>query len=48
MAKPAPQEIEELAIRRAAPKDAEAIIGILEGIASERIYTAINKPWSAD
>ena len=28
--------------------DAAAIIAILEGIASEQIYTAINKPWSAD
>ena len=36
------------AIRRATDADAEAIIGILEGIASERIYTAIDKPWSAD
>ncbi len=36
------------AIRRATEADAEAIISILEGIASERIYTAINRPWSAD
>ena len=36
------------AIRRATEADAEAIIAILEGIASERIYTAINRPWSAD
>jgi ribosomal protein S18 acetylase RimI-like enzyme len=35
-------------IRRATAADAEAIIAILEGIASERIYTAINRPWSAD
>ena len=34
-------------IRKATEADAEAIIAILEGIASERIYTAIN-PWSAD
>jgi len=47
MAKPAPQKTQELAIRRATLRDAEAIISILEGIASERIYTAINKPWSA-
>lgn len=37
-----------VAIRRATAADAEAIIAILEGIASERIYTAINRPWSAD
>ena len=37
-----------VAIRRATAADAEAIIAILEGIASERIYTAIDKPWSAD
>jgi ribosomal protein S18 acetylase RimI-like enzyme len=36
------------AIRRATEADAKAIIAILEGIASERIYTAINRPWSAD
>jgi ribosomal protein S18 acetylase RimI-like enzyme len=36
------------AIRRASEADAEGIIAILEGIASERIYIAINKPWSAD
>ena len=35
-------------IRRATDADAEAIIAILEGIASERIYTAISRPWSAD
>jgi phosphinothricin acetyltransferase len=35
-------------IRRATEADAESIIAILEGIASERIYTAINRPWSAD
>lgn len=34
-------------IRAASESDAEAIIAILEGIASEQIYTAINKPWSA-
>src|SRR4030095_1948695 len=28
--------------------EAAAIIAILEGIASEQIYTAISKPWSAD
>jgi ribosomal protein S18 acetylase RimI-like enzyme len=36
------------AIRRATGADAEAIIAILEGIASERVYTAISRPWSAD
>jgi ribosomal protein S18 acetylase RimI-like enzyme len=36
------------AIRRATEADAEAIIAILEGIASEGIYTAIDRPWSAD
>ena len=35
-------------IRRATGADAEAIIAILDGIASERIYTAISRPWSAD
>ncbi len=36
------------AIRKATESDAEVIIAILDGIASERIYTAINRPWSAD
>jgi hypothetical protein len=35
-------------VRTATGADADAIIAILEGIASEQIYTAINKPWSAD
>jgi|ERR1051326_5474215 ribosomal protein S18 acetylase RimI-like enzyme len=38
----------EFAIRKATPADADAIVGILEGVASEGIYTAINRPWSAD
>ena len=36
-----------IAIRKATPDDAEAMIALLEVIASERVYTAINKPWSA-
>ncbi len=35
-------------IRAAIESDAEAMIAILEGIASEQIYTAIDKPWSTD
>jgi ribosomal protein S18 acetylase RimI-like enzyme len=35
-------------VRQATQADAEAIIAILEGIAAERIYTAIDRPWSAD
>ncbi len=34
-------------IREARATDAEAIIGILEGIAREQVYTAISEPWSA-
>lgn len=45
---PEPQQGIPFAIRRATEADAEAIIAVLEGIASERIYTAINRPWSAD
>jgi RimJ/RimL family protein N-acetyltransferase len=33
-------------IRRAIDADAEAIIAIIEGIAAERIYTAVSRPWS--
>ena len=36
------------AIRTATAADAQAIITILQGIASERTYTAITVPWSAD
>jgi RimJ/RimL family protein N-acetyltransferase len=42
------QHAPEFAIRRAVPQDAGAITGILQGIASERIYTAISSPWSED
>jgi phosphinothricin acetyltransferase len=45
---PKSRQIVPFAVRRATEADAEAIIAILEGIASERIYTAINRPWSAD
>lgn len=44
----APQGDVGIAIRRATGADAPAIIAILEGIASERVYTAVNKPWSAE
>src|SRR5690349_6020249 len=37
----------EVIIRTATADDAPAIVAVLEGIASERIYTAIDKPWSA-
>jgi ribosomal protein S18 acetylase RimI-like enzyme len=36
-----------VAIRRATEGDADGITAVLEGIASERIYSAISKPWSA-
>ena len=32
-------------IRPAVPEDSEAVIAILAGIASERIYTAVSTPW---
>lgn len=37
-----------VAIRRAVEADAAAIVAVIEGIASERIHTAIDRPWSAD
>ena len=45
-----PSDKEEAAfeIRKATEADSEAIIAIVEGIASERIHSAIDKPWSAD
>ena len=47
MVNPALKDGAALDIRRATAADAGAIVAILEAIASERIYTAINKPWSA-
>jgi L-amino acid N-acyltransferase YncA len=38
----------EVRVRRATEADAEAIVDVLEGIVSERIYTAIERPWSVD
>jgi ribosomal protein S18 acetylase RimI-like enzyme len=43
-----PKDRLAVSIRRASEADAEAIVAILEGIASERIYTAIDRPWSAE
>jgi len=40
--------VTQVAIRKATEADAEAILAVLEGIAAERIYTAIDRPWSAD
>ena len=37
----------EFRVRRATEADAEAMVEVLEGIVSERIYTAIERPWSA-
>ena len=37
-----------IAIRKATADDAEAIVTVLAGIASERVYSAINRPWSAE
>jgi ribosomal protein S18 acetylase RimI-like enzyme len=45
---PEPRQAAPFSIRRATDADAEAIIAVLEGIASEQIYTAISKPWSAE
>jgi ribosomal protein S18 acetylase RimI-like enzyme len=42
-----PQTGAPFLIRKADGVDAEAIVAILEGIASERTYTAISRPWSA-
>lgn len=37
-----------IAIRRATGSDAAALVSILEGIAAEGAFTAINKPWPAN
>jgi RimJ/RimL family protein N-acetyltransferase len=38
----------EFTIRRASEEDASALATLLQEIASERIYTAIDQPWSAE
>ena len=35
-------------VRMATAEDAEAIVAVLEGIVAERVYTAIEKPWSVE
>jgi hypothetical protein len=35
-------------IRRATEADAEAIVSVLEAVVSERIHSAIERPWSTD
>jgi L-amino acid N-acyltransferase YncA len=36
----------DFSVRRAAPDDAGGIVAVLRGITSERIYSAIERPWS--
>jgi RimJ/RimL family protein N-acetyltransferase len=35
-------------VRRASPQDAEGIAGVLEAVARERVYSAIDRAWPAD
>ena len=35
-------------VRRASVEDAQGIVAVLQGIASERIYTAIDQPWTVE
>ena len=35
-------------IRRAVPADAEGVVRIWETIAAERVYSAVDKPWSVE
>ncbi|MEZ5400390.1 MAG: GNAT family N-acetyltransferase [Bryobacteraceae bacterium] len=37
-----------MTIRKASPSDAAALVAILEGIARERVHTAIDRPWPPD
>jgi ribosomal protein S18 acetylase RimI-like enzyme len=39
---------ERFTIRRAAVRDAEAILSVLETVAAERIYSAVDEPWALD
>jgi ribosomal protein S18 acetylase RimI-like enzyme len=41
-------EASSVTIRRATPDDAAALVALLEAIASERVYTAIDEVWSVD
>jgi L-amino acid N-acyltransferase YncA len=38
----------EFSIRRASAEDAAGIVGVLKVVAMERIYSAIDRPWSPD
>jgi ribosomal protein S18 acetylase RimI-like enzyme len=38
----------DFSIRRATTNDAAAIVAVLKVIAAERVYTAIDQPWSVD
>ena len=38
----------EFRVRKATEADAGAIVEVLEGIVSERVYTAIERPWSVE
>jgi len=38
----------DFTIRRATEADARSIVAVLEGIAAERVYTAIDQPWSVE
>lgn len=35
-------------VRRATPDDASGIVAVLEGVAAERVYSAIDQAWSAE
>lgn len=38
----------DFSIRSASPQDAAGIVAVLEGIAAERVYSAIDRPWSVE
>jgi ribosomal protein S18 acetylase RimI-like enzyme len=45
---PASSSPAAISIRRATPEDAPALVAILQGIAAERMLSAISEPWTVD
>ena len=43
-----PNRAVDFSIRRASAQDAAGIVAVLEGIAAERVYSAIEQPWNVE
>ena len=43
-----PQRLTSISVRQASAQDAAGIVAVLEGIAAERIHSAIEQPWNVE